>query len=479
MRLSGALAEDVGTLGPGVSHAFEENFTLSLDQFRTGGVIYMVRCVLNPGTPQEIGGQMTVRAPLERIEATPSVEFSRSVSSEYVQAGEQVALTYRVVNTGNVPLVDLVVSDPLAGDVGALDELLPGRKHTFTARVAVASDAASMPTLTCFSKADPETPIIRDLGATNIHVTDQKLEAMLSADSAAVRSGESVTLRLTLYNASDIACEKLRVTDQTGAELDDPPFSLKPGERYQLTRPVVMRETTTFLLTVSGRTEGGSAISARSNALTVAVEASGDRARIELTAQVNPNTKVPPGMVRFTLRLNNTGQDVLRGVALSEQTRGPVRTLSVVPPGETLVEQDYPLGGKPFVFLAEITDEQGGRLTVLTNPVSVEAAAQPPESSPGPTPLPALTGASFRMAEGRSTFLMMMIGVVTVLIVLIAWISIAGARRRRRIEKQRRIRIKRIRRSMREPKVEVSQETRPVPVVRPGTTEPGADEKRG
>lgn len=479
LRLSGAVVEDIGTLEPGVSHAFEESLTLSLEQFRTGGVNYMVRCVLYPGTPREVGGRMTVRAPLERIEAQPSVEFSRSVSSEYVQAGEQVALTYRVVNTGNVPLTDLVVSDPLAGDVGALSELPPGRKHTFTTRVAVEADAESLPTLTCFSKADPEQPIVRDLGATRIHVTGQKLEATLSADSAAVRSGESVTLRLSLVNASDIGCEKLRVYDQTGAELDSPPFSLKPGERCELTYPVALRQTATFLLTVSGRTEGGSAISTRSNALTVAVRAAEDRSRIELTAQVNPNTKVPPGTVRFTLRLNNTGEGVLRGVALSEQSRGPVRTLWVVPPGETLVEQDYPIGGKPFVFLAEMTDEKGGRLTVLSSPVAVEAAAQPAEAAPAPTPLPALEGTSFRMADGPSTFLMMMIGVVAVLTALLAWIAVTGSRRRRRIEKQRRIRIKRIRRSMREPKAEVSQDTRAVPVVRLGAGEPAAEEKRG
>jgi hypothetical protein len=286
-----------------------------------------------------------------------------------------VALTYRVVNAGNVPLTDLVVSDPLTGDVGALSELAPGQKHTFTTRVSIDRDSESLPSLTCFSKADPEEPIVRELGATRIQVTDQRLEAVLTADSAAVRSGESVTLRLSLYNASDFACEKLQVVDQNGAELDSPPFSLKPGERYELTQPMQMRETTTILLTVSGRTEGGSAISARSNPLTVAVQTSEARARIALSAQVNPNTPVAAGTVRFTLHLNNTGEEELRGVRLSEQSRGDIRTLWVVPPGETLIEADYPIGGRPFVFLAEMTDDKGGRLTVLSNPVTVEAAA--------------------------------------------------------------------------------------------------------
>ena len=479
LRPNGQMAESVGALGPGASHAFQENVDLSLDQFLAGGVTYLVRCALNPGTPQEIEGRATITAPLERIPAEPQVEFSRSVSSEYVQAGEQVALTYRVVNTGNVPLTELVVSDPLVGDVGELQELAPGQKHTFTARVNVSQDVESMPSLTCFNKADPEEPIARDLGSTKIHVTDQRLEAALSADSAAVHAGEPVTLKLKLYNASDIALEKLRVCDQTGAELDNPPFSLKPGERYELTQPVVMRETTTFLLTVSGRTEGGSQISARSNALTVAVQASLSRARISLSAQVNPNTPVAPGTVRFSLRLQNTGEGALKCVKLSEQSRGPVRTLWVVPPGETVIEQDYPIGGKPFVFLAEMTDDKGGRLTVLSSPVAVEAAAQPVATSPAPTPLPALSGASYQMQSGPSTFLMMMIGVTAVLAVLLTLISILGVRRRRKIEKQRRIHIKRLRRSMREPKPQVAQETRSVPVIRRSAPEGLAEEKRG
>lgn len=465
-RADGASLENVGRLEPGVSRAYEEDITPTLPQFRAGGVMYLIECTLNPGTASEIGGRMTVTAPIERIPAQPAVEFSRSVSSEYVQAGEQVALTYRVVNIGNVPLTDVTVSDPLIGDVGTVDELAPGFKHTFTARVAVSQDAASMPSLTCFSKADPEEPIVRDLGATGIHVTDQRLEATLSSDSAAVRSGESVTLKLSLYNASEFALEKLRVYDQAGAELNNPPFSLKPGERYELTQPVAMRETTTFLLTVSGCTGGGSAISARSNALTVAVRAAERRARISLVAQVNPNTPVSAGTVRFTLRLQNTGEDALRGVRLSEQSRGPIRTLWVVPPGETLVEQEYPIGGKPFVFLAEMTDDTGGRLTVLSSPVTVEAAAQPALALPTPTPLPRLRGASYRMAGGPSTFLMMMVGAVSVLSIIVGVFMISGVRRRRKIEKQRRLHIKRIRRSMREPKPQVSQDTRAMPPVR-------------
>lgn len=479
LRPNGEVVADIGTLEPGVSQAFEENVTLSLDQFRAGGVTYLVRCTLNPGTPDEIGGRMTVTAPLERIPAQPAVEFSRSVSSEYVQAGEQVALTYRVVNIGNVPLTDLVVSDPLIGDVGTLAELAPGLKHTFTTRVAVSADADSLPSLTCYSKADPEEPIVKELGSTSIQVTDQRMEAVLSADSAAVRSGESVTLKLSLYNASDFACEKLRVYDQTGAELDSPPFSLKPGEHYELTQPVAMRKTTTFLLTVSGRTEGGSAISARSNALTVAVQASENRARISLTAQVNPNTPVSAGRVRFTLHLNNTGEEALRNVKLSEQSRGAIRTLWVVPPGETLIEQDYLISEKPFVFLAEMVDDKGGRLTVLSSPVSVEAAAQPVNANPTPTPLPALEGTSYRMAGRLSTFLMMMIGVVTMLGVLVAIIVVGSVRRRRKIEKQRRIHIKRIRRSMREPKAEVTQDTKSMPALRRSAPDSGTDEKRG
>ena len=465
-KADGTSLEEVGTLEPGVSRAYEADITPTLAQFRAGGVTCLIECTLRPGTAAEIGGRMTVSAPLERIPAQPAVEFSRSVSSEYVQAGEQVSLTYRVVNVGNVPLTDLTVSDPLVGDLGTIPELAPGFKHTFTARVAVSQDAASMPSLTCFSKADPEEPIVRDLGATGIHVTNQRLEATLSADAAAVRSGDSVTLTLTLYNASEFALEKLHVYDQTGAELDSPPFSLKPGERYKLTQSIIMRETTTFLLTVSGRTGGGSAISTRSNAMTIAVRAAQRRARISLSAQINPNTPVSAGMVRFMLRLENTGEDALRDVRLSEQSRGLVRTLWVVPPGETLIEQDYPIGGKPFVFLAEMTDDKGGRLTVLSSPVAVEAAAQPVLALPTPTPLPALTGGSYRMAGGPSTFLMMMIGAVAVLLVIVGTLIVSAVRRRRKIEKQRRIHIKRIRRSMREPKPQVSQDTRSMPAIR-------------
>jgi len=52
-------------------------------------------------------------------------------------------------------------------------------------------------------------------------------------------------------------------------------------------------------------------------------------------------------------------------------------------------------------------------------------------------------------------------------------------RKRRKIEKQRRIHIKRLRRSMREPKPKVTQETRSMPAVKRAAPEAIPEEKRG
>ena len=54
-------------------------------------------------------------------------------------------------------------------------------------------------------------------------------------------------------------------------------------------------------------------------------------------------------------------------------------------------------------------------------------------------------------------------------------IVVGSVRRRRKIEKQRRIHIKRIRRSMREPKAEVTQDTKSMPALRRSAPDSGTE----
>ena len=82
-------------------------------------------------------------AAIMRGTAQPLIEFSRSQSMTYAQPGQSITLTYTVKNAGNVPLIDVNVTDELVGEVGTLSELAIDEKKTFTRRVTVGESALS------------------------------------------------------------------------------------------------------------------------------------------------------------------------------------------------------------------------------------------------------------------------------------------------------------------------------------------------
>ena len=71
------------------------------------------------------------------------VDFTRQLSSAYVSPQRPLTVTYRVRNTGNVPLSDLQLSDSLGGFAARLDALEVGESRAFVSHVSLTADDAS------------------------------------------------------------------------------------------------------------------------------------------------------------------------------------------------------------------------------------------------------------------------------------------------------------------------------------------------
>ena len=138
-RPDGTVLCEVGTLsGSGQSsYVFSETVTPTKRQLEDGGVEYVIKYTLGKGSASETPRELSVLAPIEKLEAQPELEFTRSVSSTYVQKGEEVSITYRLRNTGNVALTGIRVKDALYGEIGEVERLEPGKKHAFTLNLTV------------------------------------------------------------------------------------------------------------------------------------------------------------------------------------------------------------------------------------------------------------------------------------------------------------------------------------------------------
>lgn len=445
-RDNGSVICEPGTLSEGdsASYLFDESVTPTDTQLSDGVIVYIVRYTLGKDTPLEAEKERYVSVALTKLPAQPSVEFIRTLPVTAAVPGEEVPVVYRVKNTGNVALTGLVITDELLGDVDSVERLDPGDKHTVICRYRVEKTSVSKPVLTYSHRATRDT-FTRELTASAIYLADERLDIDLEADKTTVAPGGVVTLTYRITNNGTVAYEKLRLSDQALGELNNLPSELKPGQEYVFTKTVAMTGTTTFLFTITGRSVGGTEIEVASNPLTIAVTPAERGIDLTLDAQALDAPASTPTQVCFRITVRNGGTLDIANVRLCEQDRGHFKTLAVAAPGDTVIEQRYPLTGEEtFVFTAEVRDGAGGLLTVLSRPVTVDSARFIGASGVGISPGASseIAGTSYRLADNPETFGRMVVIAAAALVVLIVCLIavVVSARRKKRRKRARQIR---------------------------------------
>lgn len=470
LREAAALASEEAT-----SLQFSETIVLTPEQLDQNGIHYLITYDAIDEQNNRVPRQRTTFISVIKQEADPKIEFTRTLSSDHVPKGSEVTISYRVRNTGNVSLKNLVLVDELCGEVGTLDLLEPGKKQTFSAKVTIDQTSVSRPSIR-YTFDGNVTDITVGLKASTVYLADEQLDIQLEADKNVVSPGEVITLRLKIANNGNVSYENLRITDKSLGEVGTITSEIKPGDEYLFSKTVSLKTTTTFLFDVSGRNANGSEYEESSNMLTIAVSPAIENISVNLSASAQPARLSEPGPVTFTVRIDNQGDIDIRNAVLSEQKRGEMKKLAVLAPGVTEVEYTYDVDAadNTFKFLVELSDAKGGKLTLLSNPIAVEitddaeatmAAALTPVATT--TTIPIL-GEPYQL-DDRSAFESMMFGVLVILGTMVLFIIIAVSIRRRRVKRLRLLHQRRLRRLSREDKAEESEamRTRPHAPVNP------------
>ncbi len=455
LSTDGTLIKDVGELsGAGrSSEVFSETLVPTANQLGAGGVEYQIYYTLDKGKPSELRRKITKMAEIERLQAEPNLEFTRKPSATYAQAGGEITITYRLRNTGNVPLTDMVLSDELCGEIDRVESLSPGKKTTFTKSVTIDGNAESRPSVS-YIYPGADTPLTKKLDPVTIYKADELLEARIDADRVTVSPGEVVKLQLKLSNRGNVTYDKLEIRDQALGTLGTLPGELKPGEDFWFVKRVNLKSTTTFLFTASGKSQSGAPVTAVSNTLTVAVTPAVDTVQMTISAAAdNPNPS-GPGQADFTVTIHNSGEMDIRNVAISERARGEIKTLAVAPPGDTAVLVSYPVTqDETFVFMGAVSDAEGGRLTVLSPAVDVKTSAggmsqTAVQAAPEATAVLGLATA-YHMNDGGGMFQRMVVMVLWILGALVLLLLVTSLVRYSRRRKQKRQLIKKLRKNRR------------------------------
>ena len=439
----GLLSEPIGQLGAGERQTLVRSHAVTQEELDAGKIVY----IISHDAQQEGGDKVvyTVSAPIIKGEQQPSVAFTRQFSSQHVLRDGLLTVTYKIINTGNVPLSALRIRDSLGDFTGRLEQLDVGESKTFISRVTLSADDLSLPVLEYAVPTGDEFSV--SLDPANIPVADDHL-----ITSFYVRQDEFnediADAILILTNLGNVDYFDITVWDDVYGGVIADAVSLPSGAHpVEIPYTYPLRGEGEYRWHITGSNSAGQLLDLRTSTIVASNVPENRSMDIALTAQTATPRINQPGRVTFDFAIVNTGTVMARDARLYEVNRGDIRRLAVLPRGErepTVFSASYDVStDAEFIFCLEYTDAQGRRQEQTTSPIAVQIVPdgvnpQRPDAS-GRT----VDGKSVKLGGNSATFVALLIiagAALTVMITILAVTSIRARRERMKrmaAEKQR------------------------------------------
>ena len=379
-------------------------------------------------------------APAVAIDKTATV--APAADQEAAKAGDTIAYTYKVTNTGNVTLASVAVNDPSLGTVtcptpaspglapGASETCTASETHTVTQADVDAGKVTDTATATGTDTtgqgspvSSPSTVVIPRRAAPGVAV-DKTATVAPAADQDAAKAGDTIAYTYKVTDTGNVTLASVAVNDPSlGAVTCPTPASpgLAPGasetctanETHTVTQSDVDAGKVTDTATATGTPPTGptSPPSAPSTVTTLTAAAAPAVSLVK-TGIVSPAADQAAAKlgdsIRYSFELTNTGNVTLASVAVSDPTGGAVTCPTPAVPGlaprssTTCIGDNRHLVSQADLAAGKVTDtatatgtDTRGSVSPPSNPSTATIPVVATSTSrPGPaslTPHPATT----------------------------------------------------------------------------------------
>jgi uncharacterized repeat protein (TIGR01451 family) len=141
----------------------------------------------------------------------PAIDVSKSCP-QYAHEGDTISYTITVENTGDTPLSNVMVSDPLLG-FSWTGSLAVGEVMTFTVPFTVPTPSGDITNTVTASGEDPLGLTVTDTAQCTVDVLHPAIAIDKLADKVTARAGDTITYTIIVTNTGDTPLYGVTVTD--------------------------------------------------------------------------------------------------------------------------------------------------------------------------------------------------------------------------------------------------------------------------
>ena len=323
------------------------------------------------------------------VEAEPSVEVNRYITPSMAREGQEVSVTYEVINTGTVDISNVTIREnaDISKTSGIIQTVAAGERasHTFTVKMGK-KDLTSSATISY--RAGNSTGTLSKEEAV-IKYGDIKLTASLKADKKGGVAGDTVKFTLTLKNTGKADYQNVTVSDGILGELFTG-TAVPAGQTVTLEKEITITGTESYQFIISGQDDSGASIETATESVTV-VEIDPSQA-IVLTVEASADRDTVyelPGVVKITVKVTNNSQKEVKKVSVAAGTV-TLHSFDSLQPGQTrefIRDVNISTAGQ-FRFDASVKDELEETQTFSSNILQIMYAqpTQQPTDAPIVTP---------------------------------------------------------------------------------------------
>ena len=468
----GLRTEPLGQIDAGDSRVFTRTHEVSEEELENGRIVYIFSHDGVAGDRDTVN--YTVDCPIERAIAQAEVEFTRQFTSTYARPGDVVTITYRVRNTGNVPIENLRVDDAPGEYSGRADVLEVGASRLFTSRVTIDDVTVSAPRLRYTVPAEDDQEYEVTLDEARILLADEQLTATLSLDRESASVGETVTATLTIMSLGNVNFYDISIYDESYGGLIADALTMSAGtQTLTITHEYPVRGDASYQLRVRALSSSGATIETLTEPVSLRALPA-EAGEIAVYAEPVYTQIAAAGDLPVDIYIVNSGDANARDATLTETSTGTaLREFSFLAGQFTTYRRVYvPVSQTgELTFSLHYATESGMTRTVESVPVMIEITAGGQRLDQLDDEGAPFSGQSVKLSE-NSSFLFLMIGALA----LLAGLAVALFLTSRKQRRQRREKIAQQRRQRQE---ELGKTNRFTPVKRAAHRRAEKNEKDG